>query len=104
MFKIYYTHEGQITTVGTSDELGEYITCDLATLEKLQGTIHLYEVKNKQLVKKQIEPSKSPKKIHKVDDAPGWVCANDNFFEVIEHAHEKPMWFNFDTHSWVRYD
>ena len=34
MFKIYYTHEGQITTVGTSDELGEYVTCDLATFAK----------------------------------------------------------------------
>ena len=104
MFKIYYTHEGEITMVGASTEPGEHITCDLATVEKLQGQIHLYEVKNKQLVKKQLETSRPPKKIEIVDDAPGWICHHDNFFEVIEHANEKPIWFDERTHSWVRYD
>ena len=104
MIKIYYTHEGEITMVGSSTEPGEHITCDLATLEKLQGQTHLYEVKNKQLVKKQLETSKPPRKIQIVDDAPGWICQRDNFFEVIEYAEQKPIWFDERTHSWVQYD
>jgi len=104
MFKIYYTHDGKITMVGASDEPGEHITCDLDTLKKLQDNTHLYEVKNKKLCKKQFESSKPPKKIQLVDDAPGWICLNDNFFEVIEHALEKPIWFDDVTHTWVRYD
>ena len=104
MFKIYYTHEGEITMVGSSTEPGEHITCDLATLEKLQGQTHLYEVKNKQLVKKQLETSKPPRKIQIVDHAPGWICQRDNFFEVIEYAEQKPIWFDERTHSWVQYD
>ena len=104
MFKIYYTHEGEITMVGSSTEPGEHITCDLATVEKLQGQIHLYEVKNKQLVKKQLETSKPPRKIQIVDDALGWICQRDNFFEVIEYAEQKPIWFDERTHSWVQYD
>jgi hypothetical protein len=38
------------------------------------------------------------------DQPPGWICAHDNFFEVIEYANEKPVWFDFDKHKWVRYD
>ena len=104
MFKIYYTHEGEITMVGSSTEPGEHIMCDLATLEKLQGQTHLYEVKNKQLVKKRLETSKPPRKIQFVADAPGWICQRDNFFEVIEYAEHKPIWFDEPTHSWVQYD
>jgi len=58
MFKIYYTQTGDITMVGSSDDPGTYITCDLETLQKLQGNTHHYRIENKKLVKKVIEQSR----------------------------------------------
>ena len=104
MFKIYYTQTGDITMVGSSDEPGTHITCDLETLQKLQGNTHLYRIENKKLVKKDIEPSKPAKSFKIVNVAPGYICAKDNLFEVIDYSNEKPLWFDVDTHSWVRYD
>tara|TARA_E500000318_G_C3438219_1_gene163908 strand:+ start:178 stop:492 length:315 start_codon:yes stop_codon:yes gene_type:complete len=104
MYKIYYTQTGDITMVGSSDDPGTYITCDLETLQKLQGNTYLYRIENRQLVKKIIEQTKPSRSFKIVDGAPGYICARDNLFEVIEYANEKPIWFDANTHSWVRYD
>ena len=58
MYRIYYTHEGEITIVGASDQPGEYIECDLKTLEKIQASPHLYRIENKKLLKKQLNTKK----------------------------------------------
>tara|TARA_R100000773_G_C4187179_1_gene94493 strand:+ start:225 stop:539 length:315 start_codon:yes stop_codon:yes gene_type:complete len=104
MYRIYYTHDGEITTVGVSKDPGTYIECNLEIMEKVQQAPQTFLVKDKKLVSKKYPPKKQAKKLQLVDDPPGWIVAHDNFFEVIEYANEKPLWFDFDKHKWVRYD
>ena len=104
MYRIYYTHEGEITTVGASDQPGNFIECDLDTMLAVQTSVHLYEIKNQKLVKKQLEQTKTARQFKIVDQAPGWICAKDNLFEVIEYARIQPKWFDDDKHSWIQYD
>ena len=104
MYRIYYTHDGEITTVGVSKDPGTFIECDLELMEKVQKAPHTFLIKNKKLVSKINLPTKEPKKLRLSDEPPGWICSHDNFFEVIEYANEKPLWFDFDKHKWVRYD
>ena len=104
MYRIYYTHEGEITTVGASDQPGDYIECDLDTMLAVQKSVHLYEIKNQKLVKKQLEQTKTARQFKIVEQAPGWICAKDNLFEVIEYATIQPKWFDDDKHSWIQYD
>ena len=47
MYRIYYTQEGEITTVGVSDQPGDYIECDLETMMDVQKNVHLYEINMK---------------------------------------------------------
>lgn len=103
MYKIYYTHEGDITTVGASDQPGEYIECDLDTMVKIQASPHLFKIENKKIVKKTIEHN-TGKKFHHTDSVPGWICMKDNLFTVLEYATIKPSWFDDTKHSWVTYD
>ena len=104
MYRIYYTHDGEITTVGLSKDPGTFIECDLEVMTKVQQAPHTYVIRDKKLVLKTTPPKKQPKQLQLSDQPPGWICAHDNFFEVIEYAHEKPVWFDFDKHKWVRYD
>ena len=104
MYRIYYTHEGEITTVGASDQPGNFIECDLDTMLAVQTSVHLYEIKNQKLVKKQLEQTKTARQFKIVDQAPGWICVKDNLFEVIEYATIQPKWFDDDKHSWIQYD
>ena len=104
MYRIYYTHVGESTTVGVSQAPGTFIECNLEIMEKVQQAPQTFFIKDKKLMLKTIAPKKQPKKLQLVDEPPGWICAHDNFFEVIEYANEKPLWFDFDKHKWVRYD
>lgn len=104
MYRIYYTHEGEITTVGVSQAPGDYIECDLDVMTKVQQAPQTFLIMDKKLVSKTTAPKKLPKKLKLCDEPPGWICSHDNFFEVIEYANEKPIWFDFDKHRWIRYD
>lgn len=104
MYRIYYTHNGNITTVGASNEPGDYIECDLETMLEVQQSVHMYMVNNKKLTKKVFEPAKASKSFALDTQPPGWVCAKDNLFEVIEYATIQPKWFDSHKHSWVKYD
>ena len=103
MYRIYYTHEGEITIVGASDQPGEYIECDLKTLEKIQASPHLYRIENKKIVEKTIEHKKRKKFCH-TDSFPGWICVKDNLFNILAYVSNKPKWFDERKHSWVKYD
>jgi len=104
MYRIYYTQEGEITTVGASDQPGDYIECDLETMMDVQKNVHLYQIVDQKIVKKPLEQARSARQLRITDQAPGWICAKDNLFEVIEYATIKPEWFNDDKHSWIQYD
>lgn len=104
MYRIYYTHDGEITTIGVADQLGEYIECDLDTMLKLQESVHLYKIEDKKIVKKTLEASQPARKFNYTDQPPGWVCNKDNLFDVIEYATITPDWFDNTKHSWVKYD
>lgn len=104
MYRIYYTHDGEITTVGVSDQPGEYIECDLETMIKLQESVHLFEIKNKKIVKKTLETNKPARTFNHTYEPPGWICTKDNLFQVIEYATITPDWFDESKHSWVKYD
>ena len=104
MYRIYYTHDGEITTIGVSDQPGEYIECDLDTMLKLQESVHLYKIENEKIVKKTSEASQPARKFTCSDQPLGWICTKDNLFQVIEYATITPDWFDESKHSWVKYD
>ena len=104
MYRIYYTHDGEITTVGVSDQPGDFIECDLETMLDIQKAVHLFRIENKKIVKKQAETNKQPRLLFLDDNGPGWICSKDNLFNVLEYAKIKPKWFDSNQHSWVKYD
>lgn len=104
MYRIYYTQEGEITTVGASDQPGEYIEVDLETMMDVQKNVHLYHVVDQTIAKKPIEQARSGRQFRISDQAPGWICMKDNLFAVLEYATIQPKWFDDAKHSWVQYD
>ena len=63
MYRIYYTHEGEITTVGVSQAPGDYIECDLDVMTKVQQAPQTFLIMDKKLVSKTTAPKKQPKKL-----------------------------------------
>ena len=53
MYRIYYTHDGEITTVGVSKDPGTYIECNLEIMEKVQQAPQTFLVKDNKLVSKK---------------------------------------------------
>lgn len=104
MYKIYYTHNGEITTIGVSDQPGEYIECDLKTMLEIQKSPQQYIIKNQKILMKEKEENKPARFFTLFDNGPGWICAKDNLFNVLEYAKIKPEWFDETKHSWVKYD